>query len=338
MNLTPLKEIEPTPEEIARVRRRAAEPASGRRRRPALAIAAVAATAAVVAALPGANDATSALRAAAAAAAEQPGPADFTGYRYVEMIDRGRSHWATFDEDCMRRRGLPKPATPGAKPEPSPCPVTRRATYSSEGRQEIWVDADWRGTRRDHGSRVTAASGDPELAEAIRRELVRERDTDAYVYGEGPFAHAPLAELPTDPDELLRTLTAAFEDGRWAEGGTFDWEIATEDVRRFALARYVAHLLAEANATPALRSAAFGVLSRMEGVADLGGVEDSEGRRGHGIEIRGRTGPAIEGTVPARLRVIFDPGKGDVLSWGEYREDEFREFVLLATDHVSAKP
>jgi hypothetical protein len=289
-------------------------------------------------ALPGADDATSALRAAAAAAAEQPGPADFSGYRYVEMIDRSRSQWSTFDEDCMKRHGVPKPAVPGAEPEPSPCPVARRATYSSEGRQEIWVDAKWQGTRRDHGSRVTAAAGDPDLARAIRREFVREPATDAYVYGDGPFAHAPLAELPTDPDDLLRTLTDAFADGRWAEGGMYDRTIATEEIRRFALARYVAHLLAEANATPALRSAAFGVLSRMEGMADLGEVEDSEGRRGHGIEIRGRTGPAIEGTVPARLRVIFDPGKGDVLSWGEYREDEFMEFVLLATDHVRSKP
>ncbi len=182
MNLTPLKELEPTPDEIARAVRRAAEPAPARRgprTRPALAVAAVAAVAAITVALPGANTATSALRAAAAAAAEQPGPADFSGYRYVEMIDRSRSNWSTFDEDCMKRHGLPKPAKPGAEPEPSPCPVTRRATYSSEGRQEIWVDAQWQGSRRDHGSRVTAAAGSPELAGAIRREFVRKPGTDA---------------------------------------------------------------------------------------------------------------------------------------------------------------
>lgn len=337
MNLTPLREIDPTEDEIRRVLRRAAEPAAPsparRRARPAIAAvgALTAAAVAVAAALPGGQTATSALRAAAAAAADEPAPAAFSGYRYADVLERRRDTWATFDEGCMRRHGLPKPATPGARPEPNPCPVTGRATYDQEGRQEIWVDARWQGTRKDHGTRITRATGDQELVSAIRREFAHPATTDDYVYGEGPFARAPMADLPTDPDALLRTLTAAYADGRWAEGGTLD---AGEAARRYALARYVAHLLAEGNATPALRAAAFGVLERMD-ATDLGHVRDARGREGHGIEIAGRSGPD---NAPTRLRVIFDAEQGELLQWGDYAERTFSERTLLRTAHVRKTP
>lgn len=336
MNLTPLREIEPTDDEIRRVLRRAAQPAPQaprRRARPAIAAVAglTAAAIAVAAALPGTQTATSALRAAAAAAAEQTGPADFSGYRYADVIERRRDTWATYDEACLRRQGLPKPATPGSRPEPNPCPATAVVTYDQEGRQELWVDARWRGTREDHGTRITRVTGDEELASAIRREFKHPATTEAYVYGEGPFARAPLADLPTDPDALLRTLTAAYEDGRWAEGGTLD---AGEDARRYALARHIAHLLAEGNATPALRAAAFGVLERMD-ATDLGRIRDARGREGHGVEIAGATGP--DG-APGRLRVIFDTERGELLQWGDYSVRTFSERTLLRTGHVRERP
>ena len=341
MNLTPLKELEPTAEEIARVRARAAgSPARPPRRRrgPALAIAALAAAVTVATAIPGAETASTALRAAAAAAADQPGPDAFTGYRYVDMIDRRKAQWGLPDDDCLRRHNEPKPAKPGADGRELPnCPVTVRAEYEQEGRQEIWVDSRWKGTRRDHGSRITATSGDPELAAALRRDFGRKPSTDDYVYGEGAFARAPLAELPTDPDALFRTLTAAYEDGRWRTGGSLTPE-AGEAARRFELAWFTAHLLAESNATPALRSAAFGVLARMEGVEDLGRVEDSRGREGHGIEVHGETGPAPQGAKPARLRVIFDPDRGEVLAWGQFTADDFVEWTILRTAHVKERP
>jgi hypothetical protein len=329
MNLTPLRELEPTPDEIARVLDRARPaPAPRRRRRAPLAVAAVAAATAVAFALPSTPSATSALRTAAAAAAQQPAPAEFTGYRYVEMLDLRRSPWATYDESCAS--DIP----PAGSGRPFDCPVTARAEYTEEGRQEIWVDAEWKGTRRDHGSKVTGASGDPELSAALRREMGREPATTAYVYGEGPFARAPLAQLPTDPDELLRTLSAAYADNRWGEGGT----LATTDPARqnFALATFTAHLLAEANATPALRSAAFGMLARMRGFRDLGAVRDPRGREGHGIEVRGRSN--VPGGGAATLKVIFDPERGELLSWGEWNEQGFVERVLLTARHVRSKP
>ena len=337
MNLTPLKELEPTPDEIARVRRRAAQPQPARRARrraPALAVAAMAAAFTAATAIPGAQNATTALRAAAAAAADQPAPTAFTGYRYVEMIDRRKSHWGLPDDECLRRHDEPRPARPGSSARELPnCPVTVRAEYEQEGRQEIWVDARWNGTRRDHGSRITAAGGDPELAAALKRDFGRKPSTDEYVYGEGAFVRAPLAELPTEPEALLRTLTAAYEDGRWRVGGSLPPE-AGQASRRFELAWYTAHMLAESNATPALRSAAFGVLARMDGVVDLGRVKDSRGREGHGIEVHGEVGPAAEEAKPARLRVIFDPEEGEVLAWGQFTADDFVEWTLLRTAHV----
>src|SRR6478735_2452268 len=97
----PLREVEPTPAEIARVLAAADQlRAGGRdpilgplRRRPARVVALVAATAALIgalAALPGGEadrpqNAHGILQAAAAVAAQQPGPA---AYRYTRALDR----------------------------------------------------------------------------------------------------------------------------------------------------------------------------------------------------------------------------------------------------------
>src|SRR5512133_4338845 len=98
----PLREVEPTPAEIARVLAQADELRSPRsprslappRRRAGRAVALVAATAALIgaiAALPGGQSSTrprdphGILQAAAAVAAEQPAPA---AYRYTRALDR----------------------------------------------------------------------------------------------------------------------------------------------------------------------------------------------------------------------------------------------------------
>ena len=91
--LAPLRELEPTDEEIRQLLAAADELRAPRRRaRPARAVALVAATAAVIgalAALPGGKDsarpqdAHGILQAAAAVAAEQPAPA---AYRYTRML------------------------------------------------------------------------------------------------------------------------------------------------------------------------------------------------------------------------------------------------------------
>src|SRR5690348_16546586 len=96
--LAPLREVEPTHEEVARVLAqadalRAPRPTRTSRRRPAVAVALLAATALVagaLAALPGAGtdrprDAHGILQAAAAVAAEQPAPGV---YRYTRVQDR----------------------------------------------------------------------------------------------------------------------------------------------------------------------------------------------------------------------------------------------------------
>ena len=136
--LRPLREVEPTRDELARLEAaiRDARPASrgrrrglvfggfGRRRLAALAFASLA-VAGAGAALPGGSDNSlrGALRTAAAAAAETPAGAPFTGYRHI--VERVRN------------------AYPGSPPR--------------EFEREAWVDAKWRGvgahrpSRRDTG-------------------------------------------------------------------------------------------------------------------------------------------------------------------------------------------
>ena len=338
--LQALRELEPDAEAVAAVRRAAADPGRGpsrpsrrSRRAGALVLAGAACAAiAVAAALPGRT--ASPLEAAAAAAAGQAGPDDFAGYRYVDVSEYRRSSWMVPEEDCE-----PVPAGSGQEPDPR-CLRGPRATFTSEGRVELWIDARWDGVRRDHGSRVVDAQGDPDLAAELERDGGRPASTIAYEYGDGPFAEVPLAELPTDPDALLRVLSAAFDDGRWSgnpshgAGGT---DTRDEGTRRHELAVMVAHLLAEANATPELRAAGFGVLARLEGVRDLGEVRDRHGRSGHAVELRStvRHGEAPQ---PARVRVVFDEDSGDVLAWSQGVGDQETEHVLAHTEHVDSIP
>jgi hypothetical protein len=334
--LAPLRELEPSSEQL----HRALDAAPRRRRRgrrPALAVAgAAAAVTAVIAALPGGQPTgAAALRAAAAAAADQAGPAAFEGYRYVLMRDRRQSMWGVPEEGCE-----PKPARPGIN-EPG-CPMAQEATYVEEGRLEIWVDSRQSGTRRDHGSRVVEAQGDPELAAALREELGRKPSTDVYEYGDGAFAKVPLAQLPTEPRALLAELRAAYDDGRWA-GNPSAYANSTRpaSTRDYELALFTVLLLAEANATPELRAAGFGALAEMPGLRALGETTDGEGREGQGIELAFAADPnGFRG--PTTLRVVFDEERGDLLSWSDHQVLRGRrmgvEWTLLETDHVRSAP
>ena len=73
----------------------------------------------------------------------------------------------------------------------------------------------------------------------------------------GPFGQAPLAELPTDPDALLRALNAAYDDGSYAAPGEAPTQQPKRDadVRRAEMSVATASLIAESNATPELRAA-----------------------------------------------------------------------------------
>jgi hypothetical protein len=274
--LRPLREVEPTSEELARARtafhdqglKRLDPPATrrrsfGRRRFAALAAASLA-TAVAVSSLPAGDDDSlrSALQAAAAAAAEAPAAAPFTGYRHiVEHVSEARTGTATLDF-----------------------------------RREVWIDAQWHGVERTDAGDGTPARTLPLAARS------------------GPFGQAPLAELPTDPDALLRALNAAYDDGSYAAPAAAWKEQRKKDAdgRRIEIAFATAWMIAESNATPALRAAGFGVLERLGGARDLGTIRDPEGRAGRGLEITSVDTTPTPWT--SSMRLIFDSATGEVLS------------------------
>ena len=201
---------------------------------------------------------------------------------------------------------------PGAKPR--------------EFLRELWIDAKFGGVERiDEGGGAR-----PETTP------LGERD--------GPFGKAPLAELPTDPDALLRVLKAAQKDGSFAvpSGGLSAGQKRDPDVRRAEMSVATAQLIAESNATPELRAAGFGVLERLGGARDLGTVRDSEGREGRGLEITwGGTLPEGERWRSA-MRLIFDPEKGEVLSLrlsGNVGDERYaNEFTYLSAEQTRSLP
>jgi hypothetical protein len=278
--LRPLRELEPTSDELARAQvaihdqgprtpatgaRRAVRLRPFGRRRLAVLAAASLATAAAVVALPAGDDDSlrSALRAAAAAAAEAPAGAPFTGYRHI--VERVREEHS------------------GSPPR--------------EYLREVWIDAQWRGVERT----------DPGDGKRPRTMSLPIRS--------GPFGAAPLAELPTDPDALLRALDAAYDDGTYAAPGAAWMEQPKRDAdgRRAEMASSTAWLIVESNATPELRAAGFGVLERLGGARDLGTIRDAEGRAGRGLEIT--WGGTVKGDRwSSALRLIFDPAAGEILS------------------------
>jgi hypothetical protein len=303
--LRPLREVEPTSDELARARaafhdqrldrfdppltasRRRFRPRPFRPRWFAVLAAASLTIAVVVASLPAGDDDSlrSALRAAAAAAAsDAPVAAPFTGYRHI--VERVRYEQA------------------GSAPR--------------EVRHEVWIDAQWRGVER-----TDAGDGTPS-------------ETTPLVDRAGPFGQAPLAELPTDPDALLRALNAAYDDGSYAAPAAAWMEQPKRDAdgRRAEMALSTAWLIAESNATPELRAAGFGVLERLGGARDLGTVRDAEGRAGRGLEI------TWGGVLPqgdrwsSTMRLIFDSATGEILSVrvsgnvGEERNTSERTYLL----------
>jgi hypothetical protein len=291
--LAPLREVEPTPEEIARVLAAADElraPRSlGRPRRPARVVAVVAATAALIgalAALPGGKstrpeDAHGIFQAAAAVAAEQPAPA---AYRYTRVLDRfaygvnaGAEHGRMTAEqpsenwtaDAFAGRTVAPPGT-----------VTWAAPPSAELRK----------------------SGD--VAAAIAKPY-----DGSFRYGDGPLARVPFAAIPTDAAAAGRLLEAAIGDGRWMPSGNSHphWApgVVESEVSRSAVT-----LLALGNLTSAQRAALFGLLGTRPGARALGDVTDATGRHGVGVALR-------LPDVGDELRVIIDPQTSDILQSSE---------------------
>jgi hypothetical protein len=291
----PLREVEPSPEEIARVLALADELRSPRsphslgppRRRAGRAVALVAATAAVIgaiAALPGGEtasrrqDAHGILQAAAAVAAEQPAPA---AYRYTRALER--FVYAVNASDGQRGR------------------VTEAQT------SENWTSDGWKG--RTTGAQGTATWSSPPSAELLKAAgdvgaVVKPYDGD-YRYGDGPLARVPFAAIPSDAAAAGRLLEAAIRDGRWMahDNARPHW---APGVVESEVARSAVQLLAMGNLDGRQRQALFGLLGSRPGARSLGEVTDAAGRKGLGVALR----------LPDfgdELRVIIDPETSDIL-------------------------
>jgi hypothetical protein len=288
----PLRDVEPTPEDIARVLAATDELRSPRslarpRRRPARVVAVVAASAAVVgalAALPGGDsdpsrprDAHGIFQAAAAVAAEQPAP---LAYRYTRALDR-------FVDEV--RAG------------------TERGRVTYEQTSENWTSNAFRG--RTVAARGTATWATPPSAALRKAEgglgsIVKAYD-GAYRYGDGPLARVPVDAIPEDATAAGALLEAAIRDGRWLldPDPHPQWApgVVESEVSRSAVI-----LLAMGNLTGGQRQALFGVLSSRPGARSLGEVTDAVGRHGVGVALR----------LPDfgdELRVIIDPDTSDIL-------------------------
>ncbi|MGZ4280092.1 MAG: hypothetical protein ACXVVU_25925 [Solirubrobacteraceae bacterium] len=288
----PLREVEPTPDEITRVLALADELRSPRslaapRRRAGRAVALVAATAAVIggiAALPGGEspsrpqDAHGILQAAAAVAAEQPAPA---AYRYTRALER--FVYGVNATDGQHGR------------------ITEQQT------SENWTSDGWRG--RTTAARGTAAWETPPTPALVAAAgdvgaVVKAYDGD-YRYGDGPLARVPFAAIPRDAASAAQLLEAAIRDGRWLPGrhahphwapGVVDSEVARSAVL----------LLAMGNLDGGQRRALFGLLGSRPGARAMGEVTDAAGRKGVGVAL-----PLPD--FGDELRVIIDPETSDIL-------------------------
>jgi len=116
-----------------------------------------------------------------------------------------------------------------------------------------------------------------------------------------PVDWAGLDALPTDPDELEHVLRT----GAVGQGPDPDSQLWST----------VGELQRETPATPALRSAAWTVASRIPGVVLVGTVTDSAGREGTAVE-RDMTGENWY-----RERYVIDPANGDLLEQVSYDAD-----------------
>ena len=287
--LAPLRDLEPSDEEIARLLASADElrARTRRPRRPLRAVAVVAACAAAIggglAALPGGRDAArprsahGILEAAAAVAAEQPAPG---AYRYTRMLSRF--------VDEVRADG-------------------QKGQVTYEQTSENWTSDAFRGrTVAPQGTiELDAPPGDAlRVAGGHANGLVKRYD-GSYRYGDGPIARVRFAELPEDPQALAALLEAAIRDGRWLpHPGRPNWApgVAEEEVTRSAVI-----LLSMGNLTAGQRRALFELLGSRPGARSLGDVHDAIGRQGVGVAL------PLASALGDELRMIIDPCTGDVL-------------------------
>ncbi|MBE2315211.1 hypothetical protein DVA67_004450 [Solirubrobacter sp. CPCC 204708] len=306
--LSPLQPHEPTDEEIARLLTIADRRTRRRRTRIAgIAVAATATASITFAALPSEQAPTTVaaiLTSTAQTAAEQDAPAPWTGYRYLESIDRRET-----------------------------------ATHTIEATERWWSDSEWQGRRTTTTKLVSGTITAPEIPRKARERMTpeqlaqweasrrgyaqsvlkpREFNTPEDIpnlYGDAGLAKVPLNELPTDPDALGKLLFQAHEDGRWSPGGGWD---PAADRAAYQVLRDIVLLLARANVTPDQRAALITVLSHYDGATPLPEAVDRRGRSGRGVTIGGVT-------------IIFDPDTSELLEWSERGQTE----TFLAAGRVT---
>lgn len=332
--LRALRDVEPTDADIHRATTAARPPSParpGRGRRPLrVAVAAgglAAVVTAVVAGLPASDSerasAREVLLGAAAAAAQQPAT-PLSAYRYSRIVAR------------LTRASVLRGCT------------TCIASATVEQGSEQWSPRDWReGTHRSGTGRIVERSGD----ERVQRELIESLEFDegrlgiprARLLADPLLQDIPFADLPTDPVALRDLLQAAVLDLRWAgrareavkserdaiNGGRRQ----TPEQARSLLVSGVVNILADANITPRLRSALFGVLATVEGARAVGRVSDPIGRPGEGVEFDIDQDDAFMDNPASALRIVVDPDTSDLLAvWDRQRDP--RE-VPVPTDRIA---
>jgi len=105
----------------------------------------------------------------------------------------------------------------------------------------------------------------------------------------------PAADLPSDPEQLERTLRRA--------------ACCTDQTVPYLMFDLIARLLVQPVVDPELGRGLYLVAARLDGVRDLGTVRDADGREGRAVAI---SSPSPSGRAERRL--IFDPNSGQALA------------------------
>ncbi|WP_205696104.1 hypothetical protein [Conexibacter sp. SYSU D00693] len=240
---------------------------------PVAALAAVALVALLPAGGPGAGTSAASVLRAAAASAATGGEEGFGGVRWVRYTVRRTQPVMAFVAEGQ--------------------PWRQEGRVTDEQDAATWVDADWQGVTRHEPGRLVEASGTGRAVDDAVASPGVPAGEEPYRRAEDAIDRVDLRRLPREAAGLEAALRAARRPG--LDAATARWDLVVSVVR----------LLSFANAPADLRAAAFGVLGRLEGARALGEQRDSRGRAGQGVE--------FDVTPDQRVRLVVDPGSGDLL-------------------------